>query len=217
MNSLQQLHSLLDVISDSITNDCGEAIEMYEANFITGKPGGGFFAVPRMLFPEIDGLGTILTGQPRATGLNIKTYLKDVMALIDARYATFAGFIPLVYRHGLLHQHDPKDFRYKGKSFGWAFQFQHKNNPIDVRRRWHLRIENDVLVIDMRLFYQDLLDSISLLKKMITAEMAEKFLADYNKPINKTAAIKNARTQKKDKKRYLYESDFDFLKKPLNK
>lgn len=164
-----------------------------------------------MLFPEIDGLGAILTGHSSATGLNIKTYLKTIMSKIDNRYAVYSGFMPLVYRHGLLHQHDPKRFQYGKKDFGWMFQFQNPNNPTDAKRRWHLRLDSSgLLILDMRIFYDDLVASIDLLMGLVSREQAEKYMKNYDKPINMTNALKR---QKQNKKmRYLYRSDFRFLK-----
>ena len=93
-------------VAQSIKDDVGNAMDTYS------NLGTGFFAVPRMLFPEIDGLGSYLTGKSESTSENITLYIREVMSQIDNRYRKLAVFITFIFRHGLLHQHSPKKFRY---------------------------------------------------------------------------------------------------------
>ncbi|MDA2936574.1 hypothetical protein MYX06_05135, partial [Patescibacteria group bacterium AH-259-L05] len=156
---------LVNHIKQSIENDVGIAIKGYMKSFFDNGPHAGFFAVPRMLFPEIDGLGSYITGKPLYTGLNIKIYLSEVMSKIDVRYKDYAGFIVLIYRNGLLHQHSPKKFKFKRKEISW--QFGVSNVPVDIQRRNHLTIQNNTLKIDMNIFYNDVINSVDILVKMI--------------------------------------------------
>ena len=110
---------LINHIKQSIINDVGGAFPGWSSQLQNKGVASGFFAVPRMLFPEIDGLGSYITGNPKSTGLNIKTYLAEVLSKVNPKYKVYASFIVFIYRHGLLHQHDPKRFKYKNKEIGW--------------------------------------------------------------------------------------------------
>jgi len=168
----------------------------------------GFFAIPRLLFPEIDGLGSFITGESRATTENITTYLKLVLSKIDPRYAKYAVFITLVYRHGLLHQHFPKNFKYKKKDIGWIFNISHTNNPLDIQRKFHLYFVDSTLQLDMNLFCQDVLDSIDKLYEVLTESYKEQFakaISQQSTPLNKTSILNR-------NKKYIKASDFDFFK-----
>lgn len=82
---------LINHIKQSIVNDVGGALhgwsnQIHEKGYIAG-----FYAVPRMIFPEIDGLGSYITGEPRSTGLNIKIYLSDIMGSRNPRYKEVAA------------------------------------------------------------------------------------------------------------------------------
>ncbi len=202
---------LLNDIKQSIINDCGTALEAYWEKFSKDKISVGFFAIPRLLFPEIDGLGSYITGKPMCTGLNIKTYLEKVMSQIDQRYLTFSSFIAFIYRNGLLHHHQPKRFRYKGKELGWWFSIVSPNNPIDVQRKYHLIINNDTLMFDMKVFYTDVINSIDLALNIILNNTKDKFQEAYkiqNKPLTKHSLLRN---KKRNGCRYIYPRDFKFV------
>ncbi|MGA2911450.1 MAG: hypothetical protein ABSE17_02305 [Candidatus Levyibacteriota bacterium] len=200
-----QIKSYLDTIKNSIEGDVGKALPVYSSIPC------GFFAVPRLLFPEIDGLGSYLTGKPEATVENITTYLRLILSKLDARYSKYAVFITFVYRHGLLHQHAPKNFEYKKKDISWMFNINNPNNPIDVQREFHLRFEHNFLQIDMNVFYKDVVDSIDLAYEEIIKSYKEKFdrsVFIQASPLNKTNILK-----RKQYAKFIKNSDFTFFKK----
>lgn len=197
-----QIRKHLDDIKKSIEGDVGTVLPVYAANM------AGFFAIPRLLFPEIDGLGSFITGNPRATTENITIYLKLVMSKIDPRYAKYAAFITFVYRHGLLHQHTPKKFEYRKKDIGWMFNISHTNNPLDIQRKFHLHFVNNTLQLDMNVFYQDTFDSIDKLYEMLTKSYKEQFakaISQQSTPLNKTNILNR-------NKKFIKASDFNFFK-----
>jgi hypothetical protein len=198
----KQIKSHLDNIKSSIENDVGKVLSVYSANMC------GFFAIPRLLFPEIDGMGSFLTGDPENTTKNIITYFKEVLSEIDTRYANYAVFITYVYRHGLLHQHHPKMFEYKKKGIGWMFNISNTNNPIEIQRPHHLNFVGNILQIDMNLFYKDVIDSIDKLYEKIINSYKDSFAKSIQKqsrPLNKTSILKK-------KKNFIKKSDFNFFK-----
>lgn len=198
-------------VKESIENDVGIAIRAYWNAFSKNKIGAGFFAIPRMLFPEIDGLGAFLTGKPYSTGLNIKIYLTKIMGQLDIRYEQYAGFIAVIYRHGLLHQHTPKRFKSKNREFEWWFSINSPNSPLDVQRKFHLVIKNNLLMIDMNVFYRDVLDSMDLVLEEILGNYRDQFVKvfkEQNRKFTRYGLLKG-----KDKKNYLTNGDFKFLEK----
>jgi len=198
----------LENIKTSIENDVGKILSTYSANMC------GFFAIPRLLFPEIDGMGSFLTGEPGNATKNIIIYFKSVLSQQDSRYETYAVFITYVYRHGLLHQHNPKVFEYKKKYIGWEFGISNTNNPIEIQRPYHLSFIGGTLQIDMNLFYKDVIDSIDKLYEMIVGSYRDIFTKSINEqsaPLNKTNILRR-------KKDFIRQSDFVFFNKvKLNK
>lgn len=191
-------------IRQSISDDVGSILSSYSSK------AHGFFAVPRLLFPEIDGLGSYLTGQPKETVLNITTYFKLVLSQLDSRYRKYAVFITLIYRHGLLHQHTPKEFEYKHKDIGWIFSINSPNNPLDVQRKYHLNFVQNHLQLDMNVFYSDVIESTNILKKMINDKYRDNYIKSVliqKTPLNKTKILKNYKDSK-----FIKQSDFDFFK-----
>lgn len=168
------IDDLFGSIKTSVVNDVGVALRGYCNEHKEGRITSGFFAVPRMLFPEIDGMGAYITGDARNTSGNIEKYLCEVMSRIDDRYSRYAKFMSTVYRHGLLHQHEPKNCMIDGRTGGWSFVISNPNNPIDFQRTRHHMVEVGVfdqtqiknnpfiLQTDMTVFYEDVVASIDL-------------------------------------------------------
>lgn len=201
-----KIEAYVNEIAQSISDDVGTAIQGYSDAFHKkGKPSGGFFAIPRMLFPEIDCLGSYITGKSLNTSENIVTYLKVGMSKVNPKYSDLAVFITFIFRHGLLHQHQPKVFSFKGKEVGWMFSINNPNNPIEVAQMNHLRFQGDFLMIETNVFYKDLLESIRLMIPEFTSAYRSTFIKSINeqlKPISKNFLYK---------KPWITKDDFKFL------
>lgn len=206
----QQIKSyLINHIKQSIINDVGGALAGWSSQIHEKGHIAGFYAVPRMLFPEIDGLGSFITGNPRSTGQNIKTYLSDIMGAKKPRYKEVAAFMVLVYRHGLLHQHAPKWFSYKKKVLGLQFTIGNHNNPKEVQASNHLNFVDNVLMLDANTFYYDVVDSIDDFANNVISKYRKTFdlsIRIQAKPLTKTELLY------KRANKYISEKDFDFLK-----
>ncbi len=200
----------LDDIKDMISNEVGVAIKAYWDKYEKDNKMMGYFSVLRMLFPEIDGLGSYLTGNPMTTGYNIKTYLQKIMSKIDDRYSKFAGFIALIHRNGLMHQHSPKQFMYKKRRIGWELNFHNGGNDQD-----HLYFRNDILIINLNLFFEDLVNSIDILKTLIKNEYCKTFMNSITiqrEYLTKYSILKSQRKIKNKNRRYIYPKDLEFIK-----
>lgn len=192
-------------VKKSIRDDVGSALKAFY------KSGSGFFAVPRMLFPEIDGLGALLRGNKTdyGTAENIVFYLREVMSKIDKRYAEYAVFITYIFRHGLLHQHSPKKFKYGKGNYGWEFSINSGNFIGEVARRHHLIWKNKILRIDMNLFYEDVVSSIEIVTSMLKNDEAifRKIHSAYcwqQRSLTKRGIIRKG-------KHFIDKKDFSFL------
>ena len=181
-------NSLFDNIKTSIVNDVGLAINAYCAEHHKGNITSGFFAIPRMLLPEVDGMGAYITGNANSTSSNIEAYLEKILSKIDKRYSLYSKFVSRIYRHGLLHQHEPKNCKYKGRDAAWSFIVSNPNNPVDIQRKSHLvedpirfdqTIKNPpfILQMDMTIFYKDVVDSIELIQN----EVKSNYRSTFNK------------------------------------
>ncbi len=203
---IQIRNYLINHIKQSIINDVGGAMLGWSSQIHQNGMIAGFYAVPRMIFPEIDGLGSFITGNPHSTGLNIKTYLSEIMGAKNPKYKRVAAFMVFVYRHGLLHQHEPKWFSYRKKVIGLQFTIGNQNNPREVQASNHLIFKENVLNLDANNFYYDVVDSIDgFAEDIITKYRSsfEKSIKEQAKPLTKTELLR--------KNNYLSEQDFSFL------
>ena len=99
----------------------------------------------RILFPYITFLGALYKGNDGTN--NAITFMEDYMSINDASYKDLAGLLYVGYRHGLMHTHMPKTFRYRNRSVGWW---------ITYRPEAHFSFLNNNLLICPAVFYKDL-------------------------------------------------------------
>lgn len=92
----------------------------YEAYY---KKNVGFFALPRIVFPYITFLGTLLGGSDDSR--NASRYMNAYMGRVNTIYSDkeLCQFIYRVYRHGLSHTNMPKVVSQNGQVFGWMISF----------------------------------------------------------------------------------------------
>ena len=109
---------LTNHLKNSLINDFYPAYEVYQR-----KGGIGFFALPRIIFPYITFLGTLLGGKDSSK--NAANYMNKYMSKANQTYTDkeLCDFIYWVYRHGLAHTNMPKVASENGKVFGWRIVF----------------------------------------------------------------------------------------------
>ncbi len=66
----------LGAIKESLQNDIAPVIDLYMRHFLRTNEGIGLFAIPRMLFPEIDNLGSYYAGEIGNTPKNAIGFIK---------------------------------------------------------------------------------------------------------------------------------------------
>ena len=195
--------SILNDITQSLKNDVGSALKTYHGVFISSPVGIGFFAIPRLIFPEIDNLGCYLVGDIKHTASNAISFMKMYFSKVDPEYRSKSAFIYFVYRHGLMHQHMPKSVSCNKKNIGWSVGISTPNTKTS-----HLNFIANSLNIDGQQFYEDFLRALELYKKDVLSNDAilKNLITAHRKmisPVPETELLK---------KPYIKQSDLDFLK-----
>lgn len=193
-------------IKKSIKNDVGTIIDLYIDHFFKTDEDIGLFAVPRLLFPEIDNMGSYFVGENlKNSPDNAIKFMKKYFSKVDIEYKNKSAFIYIIYRHGLMHQHIPKFMSYRRKNIGWAIGLSKKNTISH-----HLKLMGKTIRIDGRQFYEDFLDAIDFYIDDIKRgdkKIFNNFIKAHTemmKPLSKSEYLKN--------KSYVKQKDFNFLK-----
>lgn len=198
----------LNEVKISLQNDVAPAIDLYMKHFFKTNEGVGFFAIPRMIFPEIDNLGSYYCGEINNTAQNAIKFIKDYFVTANSEYKNKGALVYLIYRHGLMHQHTPKYISYKGKNIGWAI---HLSSNGVVTGSTHLKLLGKTLMIDGRQLYLDLLTALDSYINDINSDkpnLIQNFTKSFNvmqKPLSKALILRKHKS-------YIKDSDFKFLK-----
>lgn len=159
INSKQDALDLLNEIKTSLERDVGLVTRQYLDYYNDTGTGVGFFAIPRLIFPEIDNLGCYLAGTTENTGANAIAFMKKYFSITNPEYASKSSFIYIIYRHGLMHQHTPKILSYRGKNIGWQINLSEHGESSHLRQN-----NNGSVIIDGRQFLDDIFMAIEKYK-----------------------------------------------------
>jgi hypothetical protein len=191
-------------IIKSLKNDVESAIYTYTNHFLETGEGIGNFAIPRLIFPEIDNMGCLLSGTTTNTSADAIIFMKKYFSLVSEDYNDKSAFLYIMYRHGLIHQHFPKFFSVDGNNFGWSVGLSTAKTSNS-----HLKLIDGTLHIDGRQFYEDFIGAIHLYMKDIelgSNELIDNFnraFIEMSSPLDKQISLKRYK--------YLTESDLAFL------
>lgn len=127
--------------------------------------GDGFFSVPRSVFSYIDYLGMLYTGDRRdqrgyrQTTRNAIQFIEDILGEIDPAYRTHASMLYKMYRHGTIHQFQPKDIwiTKNGELYTWFVIKGPKSGAIHLQP-----IEGNRFPIDLERLVEDLRKAVDL-------------------------------------------------------
>lgn len=67
---------------------------------------GGLFAAPRLIFAYVDYLGYLYKG--KSLSESAVAFLRDYWGRLDKRYSEVGGLLYHIYRHGTIHEYEPK-------------------------------------------------------------------------------------------------------------
>jgi len=145
---------LTNHLQKSLINDFYPAYEVYQR-----KGGIGFFALPRIIFPYITFLGTLLGGKDSSK--NAANYMNKYMSKANQTYTDkeLCDFIYWVYRHGLAHTNMPKVASENGKVFGWRIVFD-DNEHLSVDKTPRISGKNALLSISPKKLADEVIYSI---------------------------------------------------------
>lgn len=145
---------LKEHLQKSLINDFFPACEAYKR-----KVDAGFFALPRIVFPYIAFLGTLLGGG-ESSKYAIE-YMNKYMAKINSTYEDkqLCDFIYRVYRHGLAHTNMPKVVSENGKTFGWRIVFDDRQH-LNIDNNPEIRGKSALLIISPNKLAEEVISSI---------------------------------------------------------
>jgi hypothetical protein len=145
---------LTNHLKKSLINDFYPAYEVYQR-----KGGIGFFALPRIIFPYITFLGTLLGGKDSSK--NAANYMNKYMSKANQIYTDkeLCDFIYRVYRHGLVHTNMPKVASENGKVFGWRIVFD-DNEHLSVDKNPRISGKSALLSISPKKLADEVIYSI---------------------------------------------------------
>lgn len=137
----------------SLKDDFYPAYETYK------RRGLGFFALPRIVFPYITFLGTLLGGKDSSR--NAVDYMSKYLSKVNQIYSDkeLCDFIYRVYRHGLAHTNMPKVAAENGKIFGWRIVFDDSQH-LKVDRNPEIKGKSAILSISPNKLAGEVLSSI---------------------------------------------------------
>lgn len=196
----------LEEIEQFLNNETWPVIDLCIKTFKSKQKIVGLFNIPRLLFPIIDTLSCYYKGNIKDTAFNAIAFLKDYFSRLNPEYERKGAFIYCICRHGLMHQFIPKFISYRRKNIGWEISLNTSGNLSN-----HLKMCGKTVIIECVQFYDDLLGALGLYKLDIDQGkdgLINKFISVHEKmmePMNKTGLL--------ERKPYLKQSDFDFLKK----
>lgn len=97
---------------------------------------GGFFSISRQVFCYIDYLGALAANGKNST-TNAVAYMEKYFARANAIYAGKCNLMYNMWRHGTVHEFDPKFFVSAKNRF--RLQWGANNTSKSHNRKWHLK------------------------------------------------------------------------------
>ena len=96
---------------------------------------GGFLSISRQVFCYIDYLGALSSDGKNTSG-NAVAYMEKYLVRANSAYSGKSNLMYSMWRHGTVHEYDPKLFKSDAKQFrlGWGAN----NSSRAENRKWHL-------------------------------------------------------------------------------
>ena len=124
------LAHLIDIL-DSIEADLMLPLRAHER-----ENRGGFFSISRQVFSYIDYLGALATDGANSTN-NAVAYMEKYFSPANSAYAGRCNLLYSMWRHGTVHEYDPKVFVSQAHAF--RLRWGANNTSIALNRKWHLK------------------------------------------------------------------------------
>lgn len=157
----------------AINNDLMAVLQFHDGGI------GGFHSVPREVFCYIDYIAAIRYSKNSST--NAIRFIETYLGRKNVRYKHYGKLLYEMWRHGTVHEFDPKRLKHSSKkhSIGW----QTNNNSRKQERACHLECfkvfgESDKFLLNINLF-----------------ELADDFASSVRTLITELKKSKNIRTE----------------------
>jgi len=183
----------------AINNDLIAVVKFHEGT------NGGFHSVPREVFCYIDYISVLRYGLPNSSTKAIR-FIEKYLGSMNGRYKHFGKLLYEMWRHGTVHEFDPKALRHSSKkySIGW----QTNNDSGKEERACHLECfkvkgKSDTFLLNVNLF--QLVDDLVQAIHVFAAELkrTEKRRAEaqrYYNEISKQLSVKDLSSKNKSVK-----------------
>lgn len=190
---------LTNHLQKSLINDFYPAYEAYQR-----KGGIGFFALPRIVFPYITFLGTLLGGKDSSK--NAANYMNKYLSKANQTYTDkeLCDFIYWVYRHALAHTNMPKVASENGKVFGWRIVFD-DNEHLSVDKTPRISGKSALLSISPKKLADEVIYSIDEYIKDLRTGVAsfDKFKEGFISMATTSHYLDRSRSRRLNIPRYL--------------
>ncbi len=172
---------------------------------------GGLFGAPLLMFSRIDFLGYLYKGE--RSSKSAVTFIRDYFGKIDIRYAEVGGLLYHIYRHGTIHEYEPKKVKLAdGTQMAW---YVYKGGSKELHLSAY--VEGSVLWLRLRLdsLFEDLNSAIDLYIEGLKKD--EKLRQRFKKARNEILQPESEAEVRKKGREYILQSDFDFVARSVAK
>lgn len=175
-----------------------------------------FFTVPLLVFAMSDYLGSLYKGNNSSK--NAVAFIRKYFSHKNASYEECAGILYFVYRHGLTHERMPKftQLRTKGRKISCYITQNSK-----YRHLKGFKMEDDSakgLIICIRSLVEDLLSAVEAYEQdlLMDSSKGRKLRKKFSIAYRNSRKYHKENDLLEERKSYLFENDFDFIRKRLN-
>lgn len=207
------IKNIITGIKNSITNEMKLIFDAYKNQNHSVENNSSLWIVPRLLFPEIDGLGRLRYGDVRSSGDSRcpAQFMREYFP--KPEYREISGFIYNVYRHGLIHSHWPKRMIIDNKIREWVIIL---SNDSQIHLEFSDK-DKTRLNISAKDFCEDFIKAIEKYinefdddNALQVYKLTRKFSITYYK-IHEPEKEEDVR-KSKSKRKYILDADFNFFK-----
>lgn len=187
------LAHLIDIV-ESIESDLMLPLRAHER-----EDRGGFFSISRQVFSYIDYLGALAANGKNSTD-NAVAYMEKYFSLVNPAYAGRCNLMYAMWRHGTVHEYDPKVF--VSHAHGFRLRWGANNTSLALNRKWHLKCLCRASQPGSYHWFINLFELVDDLRKSVTyfvadLEADQTYLQKAKQNLNKLSAEVNLDNQQR--------------------
>lgn len=208
----KEIIEIITEIKNSVARDIMPTIKCYRnKNNWKDFQQPGFWTIPRMIFPEIDGLARLRYGRINEVGSS-----QDAVKFMEEyfprpEYKKISGFLWHVFRLGLLHSHYPKSMSILGKNRGWGVSLRLTGKEVPIHLEFLDKKNKESLTLDGEEFYKDFIQAIdNYIKDFNDLKKENELINNFSEVYACMVFPSSEKTW--GKKSYLQNLDFNFFR-----